>query len=69
MSSAYTVFSVSTHSGCAAHDALQNRDRINRWRFSQGSFRTVENSIVKTPTWSLTAKLPLLLGLLVCQVL
>ena len=33
MSSAFTIFSVCAHSGCAAHDALQNRDRINCWRF------------------------------------
>ena len=60
MSSAYTVFSVSTHSGCAAHDALQNRDRINRWRFLVRVLPYCGKLDCKSANWSLTAKLPLL---------
>src|ERR1700737_1010078 len=33
MSSASTIYCACAHSDCAAHDALQNRDRTKLWRF------------------------------------
>jgi hypothetical protein len=36
--------SISAHPDCAAHDALQNRDRTKLWRFSQSKLVAVPDS-------------------------